>query len=449
MADESNNNPTPPDEPTPDADASNLAERKSFKPSGETRADGALTKKGKAKKDKPEPTTALGKLWYGWIKPIGSVIIIVVVVRSMLIDWNDVPSGSMEPEIHIGDRVAVNRLAYGLQFPLTGPTIGIPFTPLQTNNPLDGIPQIAWAEPKRGDIVTFWNPVSDIRMIKRIVAVSGDTIEIRNSKMIINGEIASYEAVDALAEGLPVTTKYGEGIKTITRELIYRRETLLDQARMTQHIEANWPGDSQLIDVAGMGLRAVENGQIKVKTPTGETASVSAAAYLRQYPQTTYFELKDGQITKNGVEVGYQELAAALLARFETGPIADILAKMNLGVKGHELLIDGEPAFIVQFLAAFESGANQLPQAERAGLVAFDQTIKELYKTTGTNFGPYTVPDGHSFMVGDNRNNSSDSRFFGPVANSEITGKAFGVAFSFDNNDYTDPEWTRFFQGLD
>ena len=56
-------------------------------------------------------------------------------------------------------------------------------------------------------------------------------------------------------------------------------------------------------------------------------------------------------------------------------------------------------------------------------------------------------------MIGDNRNNSSDGRYFGPVQRSEITGKAFAVAFSFEDNKMfalpPDPAWDRFFKDLD
>jgi signal peptidase I len=60
------------------------------------------------------------------------------------------------------------------------------------------------------------------------------------------------------------------------------------------------------------------------------------------------------------------------------------------------------------------------------------------------NFGPYIVPKGNYFIMGDSRDNSSDSRFFGPVARKEIVGEAKFVIVSFDTARYLLPRFHRF-----
>lgn len=139
----------------------------------------------------------LKMLWKEWIKPVGSVLLVMVVVRSSVMDWNDVPSGSMLPTIQLGDRVVVNKLAYGAQFPLSGPYIEIPFTSTRFRNPIGGLGMIRWGGPKRGDIITFWSPNPDpdqngIRLIKRVVAVPGDTLEVKDGVVWLNGKPTSY-----------------------------------------------------------------------------------------------------------------------------------------------------------------------------------------------------------------------------------------------------------------
>jgi signal peptidase I len=64
------------------------------------------------------------------------------------------------------------------------------------------------------------------------------------------------------------------------------------------------------------------------------------------------------------------------------------------------------------------------------------------------SFAPVTVPDGHYFMMGDNRDNSADSRYFGFVDRKEIQGRATAVVISLDLQHSYQPRWPRFFTQL-
>ena len=119
----------------------------------------------------------------GWVRRSGVLGLVVTVAlafsfRSAVADWNDVPTGSMKPTILIGDRIFVNKLAYDLKVPFTR-------TRLAT-----------WGAPARGDIVTCWSPADGARLVKRVVGLPGDVLEMRNSRLIINGEQLEYTAVD-------------------------------------------------------------------------------------------------------------------------------------------------------------------------------------------------------------------------------------------------------------
>lgn len=94
--------------------------------------------------------------------------------RTAVADWNPVPSGSMNPTILEGDVVLVNRLAYALKVPLTD------YVVVQTG------------EPERGDVVVFSSPADGTRLIKRLVAVPGDVVAMRDKQLVINGEVAQY-----------------------------------------------------------------------------------------------------------------------------------------------------------------------------------------------------------------------------------------------------------------
>ena len=118
------------------------------------------------------------RLWQSWLRDIVIVLAIMIPFRSVLADWNDVPTGSMKPAILEGDRVFVNKLAYDLKFPLTTWHLA------------------QWDNPKRGDIVVFYSPATEIRLVKRVVGLPGEVLELRNNHLFINGIAAEYSELN-------------------------------------------------------------------------------------------------------------------------------------------------------------------------------------------------------------------------------------------------------------
>lgn len=101
--------------------------------------------------------------------PVALAVLCLFAARSSLADHYVVPSGSMEHTLSPGDRVLVDKHAYGLR---------VPFTLVKLN---------AGSTPARGDVVIFDSPADGTRLIKRVVAVAGDVIEVRNGHVWING----------------------------------------------------------------------------------------------------------------------------------------------------------------------------------------------------------------------------------------------------------------------
>jgi signal peptidase I len=230
-------------------------------------------------------TTLCSRARYWWRKEIRWWLILALVlfsIRSSLADWSDVPTGSMKPTILEGDRVFVNKLAYDLKVPFTTCHIA------------------QWSNPQRGDIVIFFSPRDGTRLVKRVVGLPGDTIELRNDALVLNGKPVEYRP---LAEEL-------------------------------------------LCDLA--------------------------------------------------------------------------------------VLDRASSVFAVEELAGHRHAVAAIPSAPAL-----------------RNYGPYRVPAGHYFMMGDNRDNSLDSRYFGPVERKRIVGQATAVALSFDRDNYWFPRWQRFMTALD
>jgi len=220
--------------------------------------------------------------WRQEIRPLLILAVILFSLRSSLADWNTVPTGSMKPTILEGDRVFVNKLAYDLK---------VPFTTWHLAE---------WANPQRGDIVVFFSPKDDTRLVKRVIGLPGDVIELRDDQLIINGQPVEYAPLNGAIPGQ---------------------------------------------------LSADERQQSRFATERLPTHSHAVMA------------------------------------------IPSVPARRN--------------------------------------------------------FGPVQVPAGHYFMMGDNRDNSYDSRYFGAVERKRIVGQATGLVMSLDPNHWRLPRPQRFFQPLD
>jgi signal peptidase I len=149
-----------------------------------------------------------------WLKNNRSFLIILLVFglfRTALADWNPIPSESMHPTLLDGDVVLVNRVAYDLKVPLTDISIA------------------RLAEPRRGDVVTFHSPTDGVRLIKRLVGVPGDRVELRDDRLYINGVAAEYEDLRAYREprdyaGSTLAVKSAEIIDGSRREIQFLPE---------------------------------------------------------------------------------------------------------------------------------------------------------------------------------------------------------------------------------
>lgn len=105
-------------------------------------------------------------------------IVLVFFFRWALFEPYVIPSGSMIPTLLIHDHILVNKWAYGFRWPFSERWL------------------VYWQKPKVGDIVVFRYPKGpETFYVKRIVAVAGDTIEVRDGQLILNGEAIERKSV--------------------------------------------------------------------------------------------------------------------------------------------------------------------------------------------------------------------------------------------------------------
>jgi signal peptidase I len=126
-----------------------------------------------------------------FFKTLGFILAIAFGIRVTIVEPFKIPSGSMIPTLEIGDFILVIKFKYGLRMPF------------MTNS------VVSWSSPARGDVVVFTRPDdpntpdeddSKINIIKRVVGLPGDSVEVRRAKVYINGK-ALEESYARWAEG--------------------------------------------------------------------------------------------------------------------------------------------------------------------------------------------------------------------------------------------------------
>jgi signal peptidase I len=251
---------------------------------------------GKTLADIPEPGTV------DYARSFFPVALAVLVLRAFIFEPFRIPSDSMMPTLVDGDFIIVNKFAYGLRLPVINRKV------------------VPIGEPQRGDVVVFrWPPDPRINYIKRLVGLPGDHIQVKDDKLIVNGQ--------------PVTT-----------------------------------------------------------------------TDLGQYNDGCY----------EGMH----------------------LAGEQLGKHHHQVLFCPTPGDIQ---------SEPLPTCNRNPPVSYVCVAQQIPGQPDRNDtpSPLIVPPGHYLMIGDNRDNSADSRVWGYVPEANLVGKATRIWFNWDWHRKGGPVWSR------
>jgi signal peptidase I len=115
-----------------------------------------------------------------------------LVFSTFVYELRSIPSESMVPALQVGDRVAVAKFAYGYDRNSVPFGLGRLFIGDDEDDPDN---RIFGRTPERGDVAVFQHPSSDKVMIKRIIGLPGDTVQVVNGRLLINGEEVGREPV--------------------------------------------------------------------------------------------------------------------------------------------------------------------------------------------------------------------------------------------------------------
>ncbi len=173
----------------------------------------------------------------------------------------------------------------------------------------------------------------------------------------------------------------------------------------------------------------------------GDRIFINKLAYDLKVPYTTWHIAEWDAPRRGDIVVFYSPVDGTRLVKRVVGQPGDTLAM-------HEdrLLINGRKT-AYEVMEAARDRADQVQLMESLGTQRHPIMLTPL-RPALRSFGPVTIPSGKYFMMGDNRDNSADSRYFGFVDRDLIVGRATAVVMSLDAQNHYQPRWNRFFTKL-
>ena len=196
-------------------------------------------------------------------------------------------------------------------------------------------------------------------------------------------------------------------------------------------------------------INYVPTGSMKPTILEGDVVFINKLAYDLRVPFTTARVARWAEPARGDIVVCFSPADGMRLVKRVIGTPGD-----TVELRGDVLFLNGARQ---SYSALPEAATRDLAPAERSRAQFASEAIgarsHAMMVLPGVparrDFGPVQVPAGSYFMLGDNRDNSLDSRFFGFVPRREIVGQAVGVFVSADLDHWLRPRFGRFFTGLE
>lgn len=341
-----------------------------------------------------------------WIRALSYALLTVVIVKAFFFWVYVIPSSSMEKTLLPGDLIFVNKMAYGIRSPITPLTVPLSHHKMPFNNQIKSFSDLIQfpylrffkAEVQRNDVVVFNYPRStelpiDHRpfYIKRCIGLPGDTLKIKNKQVFINGEKTAFP------KNVSFNYKVHSNIKL-------SNDTLLKYG-------------------------ITEGGRVGGKGFYQLTLSNNAKEALLK---TTYINtIKPLKVDP----VGYADYIFPFHKSYQWN--IDYFGEVLIPKKGQQVVLNTVNIQLYKrIIETYECNEFEM-----------DENVILINKEVATT---YTFKMDYYFMMGDNRHNSSDSRFWGFLPEDHIVGKASYVVLSVNKNQnlLKKYRWNRFFKEL-
>lgn len=344
-----------------------------------------------------------------WVDALVFAVVAASLIRWLLLEPFTIPTPSMEKSLLVGDFLFVSKMHYGTRIPKT--PLQVPLTHqkiwgtnLSSYSDAIQLPYMrlpGFTEVKRNDVVVFNYPVefeypADLKTnyIKRAVGIAGDTIQVKDGDLYVNGELASK----------PENMQYSYDIMT-TRQL---NTEFFDNYGINQESFMEFSNNS--------GYQVFASEEVIEKLKTSPLVKSVTKRIQKIGGETGIFP--------DGVLMGWN--------RDNYGPL-------HIPAKGLTIPMTTENVIKYGFtIAKYE------------GLENVEVKIGEIF-IDGKKIESYTFTQNYYFMMGDNRHNSLDSRYWGFVPEDHIVGKAWFLWLSLDKFEsmFSKIRWNRIFKGID
>ncbi len=340
-------------------------------------ADNDSKSKREQRRERRRKEDSQAKGWLReWADALLFAVIAALIIRTFLFEAYRIPTPSMEDTLMTGDFLVVSKINYGARTPMV---LAIPFT----NIYLPGV-TLPWTrlpgltEIERNDIVVFNYPIdiapiaAKTSYVKRAVGMPGDTLEIREQRLFVNGDPA--EQFPGMQQQYLVEVQ--------------------PRVRLSQtKVETN----------GGRLLQSTGQNSYLVNMP------LPLAEDMESWPEVTSVELAPNSPQR------YSNSQFSFSRGFTDG-----VPQLTVPQAGQTVTLTPQNWHIYE---------NIITRYERNNVERNGST----FIINGEETNQYTIKDDYYFMMGDNRDNSLDSRYWGFVPGDHIVGEASVIYFSWDS----------------